>query len=257
MKVRNQIPGERTNVLRTKKIGLASVILGVGLALAWQFRKSADPQLAGTDPSPRAAVPGETANGDPAATTQVTLSGRIEPLDQPAAQADSRTEMRRPSEWSPKRPNENFSAPSPGDTASGSTTAPNLLTTFPGADRAARPPAAGSLEPSFHEPHADPIAEEAEPERTHTIVDGDTLARLAERYLGSAARADEIFAYNRDVLPDAELLPIGAQLRIPNRSAARLKPRIVAQPIGQSREAPAPSPPGLISAAADGTLINR
>ena len=32
--------------------------------------------------------------------------------------------------------------------------------------------------------------------RTHTVVDGDTLAALAERYLGSSARADEIYQAN-------------------------------------------------------------
>ena len=42
--------------------------------------------------------------------------------------------------------------------------------------------------------------------RTHKIVDGDTLPALAERYLGSAD-PHEIFAANRDVLSDPELLP--------------------------------------------------
>ena len=51
--------------------------------------------------------------------------------------------------------------------------------------------------------------------RTHKIVDGDTLPTLADRYLGSASRAGEIFAANRDVLLDPELLPIGAELKIP------------------------------------------
>ena len=55
--------------------------------------------------------------------------------------------------------------------------------------------------------------------RRHKIVDGDTLPALAERYLGSAARANEIFDANRDVLPDPELLPIGAKLKIPPRSS--------------------------------------
>jgi hypothetical protein len=53
------------------------------------------------------------------------------------------------------------------------------------------------------------------PPRTHTIVDGDTLRALAERYLGSADRYLEIYEANRDVLPSPELLPIGAELRIP------------------------------------------
>jgi nucleoid-associated protein YgaU len=51
--------------------------------------------------------------------------------------------------------------------------------------------------------------------RTHKIVDGDTLASLAQRYLGSATRAREIFDANRNVLSDPELLPIGAELKMP------------------------------------------
>jgi nucleoid-associated protein YgaU len=53
--------------------------------------------------------------------------------------------------------------------------------------------------------------------RTHRIVDGDTLGALAQRYLGSASRAGEIFAANRDVLFDPQLLPIGVILKIPPR----------------------------------------
>jgi len=50
---------------------------------------------------------------------------------------------------------------------------------------------------------------------THTIVDGDTLPRLAERYLGDAQRADEIFEANRQRLPSPQLLPIGVKIVIP------------------------------------------
>jgi nucleoid-associated protein YgaU len=52
-------------------------------------------------------------------------------------------------------------------------------------------------------------------EKTHRIADGDTLAKLAERYLGRADRSVEIFDYNRDVLRTPDVLPIGADLRIP------------------------------------------
>jgi phage tail protein X len=51
----------------------------------------------------------------------------------------------------------------------------------------------------------------------HKIRDGDTLTGLAERYLGSAARAGEIFDANHDVLSNPELLPIGVELQIPPR----------------------------------------
>ncbi len=59
------------------------------------------------------------------------------------------------------------------------------------------------------------------PPATHTIVDGDTLPALAQRYLGSAARADEIFQLNRDVLSNPNLLPIGLELKLPPRDASK------------------------------------
>ncbi len=51
--------------------------------------------------------------------------------------------------------------------------------------------------------------------RIHKIVDGDTLPALAERYLGSKDAAAAIFAANRDLLSDPQILPIGAELTIP------------------------------------------
>ena len=60
--------------------------------------------------------------------------------------------------------------------------------------------------------------------RTHRIVDGDTLATLAQRYLGSSARAQEIFDANRNVLSDPKLLPIGAELKIPPTDSRRSQP---------------------------------
>jgi hypothetical protein len=66
----------------------------------------------------------------------------------------------------------------------------------------------------------DPPQEEKQPDKgphVHKIVDGDTLAALAERYLGSPSRAMEIFEINRNVLNDPELLPIGAELKIPEK----------------------------------------
>jgi nucleoid-associated protein YgaU len=51
--------------------------------------------------------------------------------------------------------------------------------------------------------------------RTHRVADGDTLASLAARYLGSRDRAQEIFEANRETLGSPDLLPIGVQLRIP------------------------------------------
>lgn len=55
----------------------------------------------------------------------------------------------------------------------------------------------------------------------HVVRDGDTLAGLAERYLGDAQRQFEIFQENRHVLPSPDVLPIGVKLAIPSRSPRR------------------------------------
>jgi nucleoid-associated protein YgaU len=50
--------------------------------------------------------------------------------------------------------------------------------------------------------------------RIYRIRDGDTLMRIAERYLGDSRRWPEILA--GDVLRDPELVPVGKELRIPS-----------------------------------------
>ena len=54
----------------------------------------------------------------------------------------------------------------------------------------------------------------------HKIADGDTLSKLAQRYLGSAERYLEIYTLNRDVLASPDLLPIGTTIKIPRGAAA-------------------------------------
>ena len=65
------------------------------------------------------------------------------------------------------------------------------------------------------------VARAADGPQTHRIVDGDSLADLAARYLGSALCSGEIFQANRDVLADPELLPIGVELKIPYRDGGK------------------------------------
>ena len=60
----------------------------------------------------------------------------------------------------------------------------------------------------------------AAPRPTHTIRDGDTLAGIAQQYLGQNNRAYEIFQLNRDRLVSVDLLPIGTVLRLPPKQAA-------------------------------------
>ena len=64
------------------------------------------------------------------------------------------------------------------------------------------------------------LPETASAPPTHKIIDGDSLASLAERYLGSASRAMEIYEANRSVLAQPEILPIGVELKIPRADQA-------------------------------------
>jgi hypothetical protein len=64
---------------------------------------------------------------------------------------------------------------------------------------------------------ADDIQEEVA-ERSHRISVGDTLAKLAERYLGDASRSAEIFEANTNLLNDPRVLPIGVWIQIPPKN---------------------------------------
>jgi hypothetical protein len=82
------------------------------------------------------------------------------------------------------------------------------------------------------------------PPRLHRIVDGDTLASIASRYWGDVSRADELFAANRDVLSDPELLPVGREIRIPPRAAGA---RGGTSPRDPSRRDPGPRDSGALT----------
>jgi hypothetical protein len=76
-------------------------------------------------------------------------------------------------------------------------------------------------------PSADEVAAAKEAQRKpgplwrkHRIVEGDTLATLAQRYLGDASRSGEIHVANIDRLANPEILPLGVTLLIPPRVAA-------------------------------------
>jgi nucleoid-associated protein YgaU len=55
----------------------------------------------------------------------------------------------------------------------------------------------------------------AAPLREHVVAQGETLADIATRYYGDAARADEIYAANRDRIRDPAQLHAGQTLVIP------------------------------------------
>lgn len=93
--------------------------------------------------------------------------------------------------------------------------------------------------------------------RWHVVSDGDSLPRLAERYLRDAARSRELYELNRNLLTSPDLLPIGVELRIPHlpreeetievfdsrgaaHETARPRRRVVALPALTDAEAHAP-----------------
>ena len=92
-----------------------------------------------------------------------------------------------------------------------------------------------------------PAAEERDGPRTHVIVDGDSLERLAGRYLDDPQRSKEVFELNRELLSAPDLLPIGAELKIPERITHRSWDR-------QSRRAGFPSE-SVVREAANGDLV--
>ena len=92
--------------------------------------------------------------------------------------------------------------------------------------RRSPPPLEGVYQPALIEPTVVtvptttvPPTAEPRPQRTHRIVDGDSLAKLAQRYLGDRQRGPEIFAANSDVLDNPDILPLGKTLKIPARPA--------------------------------------
>ena len=53
--------------------------------------------------------------------------------------------------------------------------------------------------------------------RPYRLRDGDTLEKLAERFLGDKTRAIDIFRVNQNVLSTPDLLPVGTTITIPPR----------------------------------------
>jgi hypothetical protein len=104
-----------------------------------------------------------------------------------------------------------------------------------------------------------PIRNEPNEPRTHIVADGDSLERLANRYLSDPQRSREIYELNREILSAPDLLPIGAELKIPERLASAAWDRRGFQPNsanapqnrGAGRESttparPASAPQGII-----------
>ena len=84
-------------------------------------------------------------------------------------------------------------------------------------DAHAPPPAAAAWAVPTPAPAAvgqSPVAAEPAPS-TYVIRDGDDLATISARFYGHPGAAPALWAANRDLIPNPDLLPIGAQIRLP------------------------------------------
>lgn len=53
-------------------------------------------------------------------------------------------------------------------------------------------------------------------QRTHTVVTGDSLTGLAQKYYGDASKWEKIYEANKDTLQNPDSLQLGQKLKIPN-----------------------------------------
>jgi nucleoid-associated protein YgaU len=191
---------------RFKKLAIAIAILIIGIGTAFVFRREHPVESSGAAVSPEPALrraANQTAQPKPQA--EPALAGRIEPYTPPAPtdvdRADSadvvssldnpEPQTGSPLKWQTvRRPAESFGA----------------LSSDPQRTPADRFTAESPT-----------MVRQPTPLVRHKIVDGDTLAALARRYLGPEQGWHDLFEYNRDVLVTPELLPIGRELRIPPR----------------------------------------
>lgn len=60
--------------------------------------------------------------------------------------------------------------------------------------------------------------------RTHTIKAGDKLSNLAQKYLGSSSRFQELFEANRGLLKSPNSLPVGVTIVIPAKDSSKPLP---------------------------------
>lgn len=87
---------------------------------------------------------------------------------------------------------------------------------------------------------------------TYRVQDGDDLGGIAGRFYGHPAAASAIWAANRQTIPQPDLLPIGAELRLPPPWAVRGQARSgsgVIEPASYARPAVVPDAPGEPAAA--------
>jgi nucleoid-associated protein YgaU len=208
-----------SDVDRRKKIIIAGIVVAVGVVLALQYRKI---EQAKTQPTA-----GSTWHDSAQASTQ--------PSAQPGA-SDSVTSQSSPHAGATAFDGRIEAAPGSSTSQTDSGTTSDVASSAPHGDLS--PTGSASSTGSSSSQATGPLVDANAPEQTHKVVDGDTLQNLAQHYLGRANRYLELYEYNRDILKNPEVLPIGAELRIPSQ---------VALPSTGNAPVQAPAPSTLIA----------
>ena len=201
---------------RAKKLIIVCFVLAVGIALAWPFRKQNAELMPSEAPDAQRTASQQAGSGD-SSTLELPMTLGKDSGQGVAAQMASTGEPANPIEFDlqshpalagsePQRAATQRVAPTPPRTSASdeSPVTPTYSGQIPGSR-----PVYSTGQTSLPEEAAWPE------EVVHVVHHRDTLEKLAERYLGDASRALELFDLNRDQIANPHLLPVGAELRIP------------------------------------------
>jgi len=170
-------------VPRKPKLIAAAAVLAVGIGLAWPWRRS--------ETMPTAVLP---------MATPSTSFGSVPPpqaISAPAAAPHTISATTIGVSGTPL----------PSDLAS--------VGSAPASSAVAEPAALGTNQLALPGVEVAEAIAASPRERIYIIQEGDSLERLAQRYLGDEGRAVEIFDLNRQVLENPHILPIGRELKLP------------------------------------------
>lgn len=192
------------------RLAIALLVVTAGAALAWVFRQ---PETADADAAQRASSGIVYRETPPPTPNPVTAPIPTANLAVPGMFGSAETHSAGQPDAAPQR---TFAASSADGLI-------NLVPREPGSEsvpHTARrvPIESGSFDRPVlpaNPPRPPDMSGYSGPARKHKLVDGDSLATLAARYLGDASRASEIYELNRDRLPAADVLPLGVTIDIP------------------------------------------
>jgi nucleoid-associated protein YgaU len=175
-------------VPRKPKLIAAAAVLAAGLGLAWPWRRG--------DSVPASVLPIAT----PSTSFGSVPAPQTEPASAPLPTTVSATMI-------------GMGGPPPQAELASAGVTPQLVTVAKPVPRELGEPATFGVDANAPPPSAPQ-------QRSHVVHAGDSLERLAQRYLSDEGRAIEIFDLNREVLENPHLLPIGAELKIPLSAGA-------------------------------------